>query len=118
MERIRRVKRQERRAHGVLRASPPVVGFPLFVKGQTSMRSTMFNQPIRSPVLIGREREVATLQTLIDQARQGRGQVLLLSGEAGIGKSRLLAQRKSQAGAQRFLGLHGTCFPTRPPPPS
>ncbi len=72
----------------------------------------MFNQPIRSPVLIGREREVATLQTLIDQARQGRGQVLLLSGEAGIGKSRLLAEGKRQAGEQGFLVLQGNCFPT------
>jgi len=72
----------------------------------------MFNQPIRSPVLIGREREVATLQTLIDQARQGRGQVLLLSGEAGIGKSRLLAEGKRQAGEQGFLALQGNCFPT------
>jgi DNA-binding CsgD family transcriptional regulator len=72
----------------------------------------MFNQPIRSPVLIGREREVATLQTLIDQARQGRGQVLLLSGEAGIGKSRLLAEGKRQASEQGFLVLQGNCFPT------
>ena len=71
----------------------------------------MFNQPIRSPVLIGREREVATLQTLIEQARQGRGQVLLLSGEAGIGKSRLLAEGKRQAGEQGFLVLQGNCFP-------
>jgi DNA-binding CsgD family transcriptional regulator/Tfp pilus assembly protein PilF len=76
------------------------------------MMSTMFNQPISSPVLIGREREVATLQSLLDQARQGRGQVLLLSGEAGIGKSRLLAEGKRQASEQGFLVLQGTCFPS------
>ncbi len=74
--------------------------------------STMFNQPISSPVLIGRQREVATLQSLIDQAREGRGQVLLLSGEAGIGKSRLLAEGKRQASERGFLVLQGTCFPT------
>jgi predicted ATPase len=70
------------------------------------------NQPISSPVLIGREREVATLRSLIDQAKQGRGQVLLLSGEAGIGKSRLLVEGKREASAQGFLILQGACFPT------
>jgi predicted ATPase len=74
--------------------------------------ATMFNQPIRSPVLIGREREVSTLGALIEQARQGHGQVLLLSGEAGIGKSRLLAEGKRQASEEGFLLLQGACFPT------
>jgi DNA-binding CsgD family transcriptional regulator len=76
------------------------------------MMSTMSNQPISSPVLIGREREIATLQSLIDQVKQGHGQVLLLSGEAGIGKSRLLAEGKRRASEQGFLVLQGTCFPT------
>jgi len=74
--------------------------------------STMFNQPICSPVLIGREREIATLQSLIDQVKQGQGRVVLLSGEAGIGKSRLLAAVKRRASEQGFLVLQGACFPT------
>jgi DNA-binding CsgD family transcriptional regulator len=74
--------------------------------------STMSNQPISSPVLIGREREVAALRSLIDQVRQGHGQVMLLSGEAGIGKSRLLDEGKRLAGEQGFLVLQGACFPT------
>ncbi len=72
----------------------------------------MSNQPISSPILIGRAREIATLQSLIDQVKQGRGQVLLLGGEAGIGKSRLLAEGERQASKQGFLVLQGTCFPT------
>jgi len=74
--------------------------------------SIVFNKPISSPVLIGREREIATLQSLIDQVKQGHGQMLLLSGEAGIGKSRLLAEGKRQANEQGFLVLQGTCFPS------
>jgi predicted ATPase len=74
--------------------------------------SIMFNQPIRSPVLIGREREIATLSALVDQVKQGHGQMLLLSGEAGVGKSRLLAEGKRQASEQGFLVLQGSCFPT------
>jgi predicted ATPase len=74
--------------------------------------SIVSNQPISSPVLIGREREQAHLHTLIDQVRRGHGQVILLSGEAGIGKSRLAAEGKRQASEQGFLVFQGTYFPT------
>jgi len=70
------------------------------------------NQPISSPVLIGRDREQAHLHALIDQVRQGHGQAILLSGEAGIGKSRLAAEVRRQASEQGFLVLQGTCFST------
>jgi predicted ATPase len=40
--------------------------------------------------LIGREQEVALLQERWTQVTEGFGQVILLSGEAGIGKSRLV----------------------------
>src|SRR5579884_2221078 len=72
----------------------------------------MFNKPISSPVLIGREREIAALSALIGEAKRGHGQVLLLSGEPGIGKSRLVAEGKRQASEQGFLVLQSTCFPT------
>ena len=39
--------------------------------------------------LVGREDDIALLQRRWEQSRQGHGQVVLLSGEAGIGKSRL-----------------------------
>jgi AAA ATPase domain len=40
--------------------------------------------------LVGREPEVALLQERWAQVKDGSGQVVLLSGEAGIGKSRLV----------------------------
>ena len=40
--------------------------------------------------LVGRDEEVALLERRWDQAAAGMGQVVLLSGEAGIGKSRLV----------------------------
>ena len=43
-----------------------------------------FHQSFVCPVLIDRVSELATLQTLIDQANSRQGQVALLSGEAGI----------------------------------
>ena len=74
--------------------------------------SSVSNQPTSSPVLIGREREQDYLHALIAQVRQGHGQVMLLSGEAGIGKSRLAATGKILASEQGFLVLQGNCFPT------
>lgn len=70
------------------------------------------NKPVSSPVLIGRQLELIILHTLIAQARKGQGQVVLLGGEAGIGKSRLAAEVKTQAHGQGFLVLQGSCFPT------
>src|SRR5215813_9522235 len=40
--------------------------------------------------LVGRESEVTLLLERWEQAKAGHGQVVLLSGEAGIGKSRLV----------------------------
>ncbi len=75
---------------------------------------TRFGTPIICPVLIGRETDLATLQQLIDEAKGGRGRVALISGEAGIGKSRLVAEAKSYAATHNFLLLQGNCFPTDP----
>src|SRR5947199_4830114 len=72
----------------------------------------LFGTPIICPVLIGRTAELTALHLLIDRARNGKGQIVLLSGEAGIGKSRLVAEAKTYATTQGFLLLQGQCFPT------
>jgi DNA-binding CsgD family transcriptional regulator len=71
-----------------------------------------FTKPIICPILIGRKPELTNLHALIDRAKSGKGQVVLFSGEAGIGKSRLVAEAKTYATAQGFLLLQGQCFPT------
>src|SRR5437588_3974982 len=73
---------------------------------------TLFGTPILCPVLIGRGAELTALRLLVDRARSSKGQLVLLSGEAGIGKSRLVAEAKTYATAQGFLLLQGQCFPT------
>jgi predicted ATPase/class 3 adenylate cyclase len=42
--------------------------------------------------LVGRQVEMATLARLLEETRSGQRRVLLLEGEAGIGKSRLVAE--------------------------
>ncbi len=55
--------------------------------------------------LVGRNEELALLRRCWQQAQDGAGQVVLLSGEPGIGKSRLVQELKTavtQAGAVRI----------------
>lgn len=58
----------------------------------------------RTP-LIGRREEVGVLLDRWRQARDGRGQVVLLSGEAGIGKTRLTMVLREQLDQQRHTWL-------------
>ena len=46
--------------------------------------------------LIGRDQELQMLRSAWKLAKEGRGQLMLLTGEAGIGKSRLAASLKRQ----------------------
>jgi predicted ATPase/class 3 adenylate cyclase len=57
--------------------------------------------------LIGREHELAMLMERLAWAREGDGQVVLIAGEAGIGKSRLLrALREALAGGSQITLRH------------
>ncbi len=69
-----------------------------------------FDKPIVSPVLIGRAQEVETLQHALHTAQGGMGQCIVITGDAGIGKSRLLTDIHRRAAAEGFLTLRGYCF--------
>jgi class 3 adenylate cyclase len=62
--------------------------------------------------LIGRDKELAQLQEALAETLQGRGQVVTLIGEAGLGKSRLVAELKLAAarGVTSPLWLEGRCL--------
>ncbi len=70
------------------------------------------HQPVVCPILVGRSSELNALQDCLEAAASGQGGVVLLSGEAGIGKSRLVAELQQSASAQDFQLLSGQCFPT------
>jgi len=68
---------------------------------------------------LGRESELDVLQTAFDQARNGRGGLILIGGEPGIGKTRLadeFTRRPHQAGTQVRV-LWGKCWEGAGAPP-
>jgi DNA-binding SARP family transcriptional activator/tetratricopeptide (TPR) repeat protein/energy-coupling factor transporter ATP-binding protein EcfA2 len=74
-----------------------------------------FSAQIALP-FVGREQELAQLNEWWTRAAHGHGRFVLIGGEAGIGKSRLLAQLNSIAerqGGRVILG--GTTFPETMP---
>jgi predicted ATPase len=63
----------------------------------------------RSP-FVGRAHELATLHAVLAQAVGGRGQVVGIVGEPGIGKSRLLVEWRQQLQAHGVAYLEGHCL--------
>src|SRR5439155_7000548 len=58
---------------------------------------------------VGRERELATLHALLAQAEAGRGQVVGVVGDPGIGKSRLIYEFRHSLEGKRLTYLTGRC---------
>jgi tetratricopeptide (TPR) repeat protein len=59
--------------------------------------------------LVGREQEVALLLARWEQVNEGHGQVMLLSGEAGMGKSRLVQVLHERLADERHSWLEVHC---------
>jgi adenylate cyclase len=55
---------------------------------------------VRGAPWIGRAEELATLEQCVAEVRRGRGQVAFILGEAGLGKSRLLAELRARADSE------------------
>jgi len=64
---------------------------------------------IRSP-LIGREREFGRLRALLDDLQDGRSHICYLVGEAGLGKTRLIAELR-QVWRDRMAAVYGDVSP-------
>ena len=63
-----------------------------------------------SPVLVGREHELAQLRSALTQTSAGDPCVVLVGGEAGVGKSRLLDAAFGTAPTADFRVLTGGCI--------
>jgi class 3 adenylate cyclase/tetratricopeptide (TPR) repeat protein len=68
-------------------------------------------------VFVGREAELATLGTALAEAQGGRGRLLLLVGEPGIGKTRLAEELVREAAGHGWRVLWGRCWEGEGAPP-
>ena len=59
--------------------------------------------------LVGREEEMGILTRRWERARQGDGQLVLIVGEPGLGKSRLLEEFRTQLGATPHTWVEWSC---------
>jgi predicted ATPase len=74
--------------------------------------------PIRqTPPLVGRAREQAALRDALAAALAGRGSLVLIGGEAGIGKTALAEALLTEAEQQGALALVGRCYDLAETPP-
>ena len=62
------------------------------------------------PVLVGRDAAIDIMRTVLSRARDNQGGILLIGGEAGIGKSRILRETAAKARQQGFAVFRGACF--------
>ena len=87
----------------------PVEAFA--VEGAAAAESRFEAARRRLTDLVGRAAESALLRDRLREAWAGAGQIVLLSGEAGIGKSRLAAQLAAEVANEPHTRLRYQCSP-------
>jgi DNA-binding NtrC family response regulator/predicted ATPase len=66
---------------------------------------------------VGRDHELDLLRSRLAAAVRGQGQVVAITGEAGIGKSRLIGELRRGLSEEQILCLEGHCLPYATPIP-
>ena len=88
----------------------PVAAWQVAGKTAVTSRSHALQSSDLLP-LIGRDEEMELILSRWKRARSGEGQVVLLSGEAGIGKSRLAVALQEQLAREPHIRLRCFCSP-------
>ena len=97
----------ERRFELVPLAAPGGDRWPAYRLG--SERPSLGMGP-RPGTFVGRSHNLELLRSQMAAAVRGQGQVIGIVGDAGIGKSRLIAEFRRSLAAQEVIFLEGTCF--------
>lgn len=64
---------------------------------------------MRSPIMVGRDRELARLEAAALAALRGESRAAIVTGDAGAGKSRLAGELSRRARTLQMVTLHGEC---------
>src|SRR5918995_3753889 len=90
--------------------SEPVQAWRVIGEGSAESRFEALRGASPTP-LVGRDHELGLLLERWHRAKEGRGQVVLLSGEPGIGKSRLIRALRERLGGESYMPLSHYCSP-------
>ena len=88
----------------------PVQAWRVMGERQAESRFEALHKAGLTP-LVGREHEIALLLERWEQVKEGEGQVVLLSGEAGIGKSRIAQTIREHTALEEPIRLRYQCSP-------
>lgn len=72
--------------------------------------ASFLDKSVISSIFIGRTPQLAALEHGLAQVSQGRSQIMLVAGEAGIGKSRLVAEMRTRAEQRGWQTVQGRSF--------
>ncbi len=87
------------------------------VKAPAGRRALTLRTREPSPVLVGRAPELKALRQAIEESRHGHGKLVVLEGDAGIGKTRLLEEAAVLAERSGSLVVWGRCYDDKGLPP-
>ena len=68
------------------------------------------NRNPSAAVFVGRQREMAALRAALEHAQSGQGQLVMLVGEPGIGKTTIAKEFTEYAVSQGAQVLWGRCY--------
>jgi len=96
------------------RSPLPVKGkaepLPVFaVTGERQQRAIRLQEPQYALPMVGRQTELHTITEKMELALQGKAQIIGIVAEAGMGKSRLVAEVIRLARRKGFTGYGGAC---------
>ena len=69
---------------------------------------------VQCPILVGRDHLLELFDELIAEADRGRGHALFISGQAGLGKTRLVLEATELAGQSGARTAWATCVADAP----
>src|SRR5882757_8919310 len=90
-------------------SSPPDSG-RAGMSAPSAMLDMVMSRRGGSPVLVGRAAEMGTLQSAVEAVRLGEPAAVLIGGEAGMGKTRLIGEFTAAARGAGVRVLTGACL--------
>ena len=87
--------------------SKPIPSYQLI--GESRRRALRLQEPNYALPMVGRQAELKRIEEKLDLAKEGKSQVIGIVAEAGLGKSRLVAEVIRSARRKGFVGFGGAC---------